>query len=106
MSASLPGIGRAVNSQRKICCLESGKVKHQRILRLTLLAATLLPINFVLKLDVLLPFERIAGEIFQNANIVPSLMKLLNPNWHVVNLQRTCCSRKNLKISDKIKSEG
>ena len=34
-----------------VCCLERWKIKHQRVLRLTLLASTLLPINFVLKLE-------------------------------------------------------
>ena len=37
----------------EVCCLERGKVKHQRVLRLTLLASALLPNNFVLKLVVL-----------------------------------------------------
>jgi len=34
-------------------CLEHGKVNHQRVLWLTLLALPLLPVKFVLKLDVL-----------------------------------------------------
>ena len=34
---------------------------HQRVLGLTLLATALLPIDFVLKLDDFLSFERVAG---------------------------------------------
>ena len=47
----LTRIGRAVIciSKSAIEILEHGKVKHQTVLRLT----TLLPINFILKLDVL-----------------------------------------------------
>ena len=51
MPAQLPRIDRAVNWN--LLGLERGKVKHQRVLRLTLLISALLPVNFVLKLDVL-----------------------------------------------------
>jgi len=53
--APLPKIGRAV------CCLEREKVKHTRVLQLISLATALLPINFVLKLDI----ERGAGGTVQ-----------------------------------------
>jgi len=46
------------------------KVKHQRVLLLTLLTSALLPINFVLKLDVFVPFKHVLGGIFPIANIV------------------------------------
>ena len=41
------------NLSWEVCCLVCGKVKHQRVLWLTLLASVLLPINFVSKLAVL-----------------------------------------------------
>ena len=63
------------NLQWEVCCLERGKVKHQRVLWLTLLTSALLSINFVLKLDVCLQFEHVAGRIFQIANIVLSFIK-------------------------------
>ena len=50
-------------------------VKHQRILRVTMLASALLAINVVLKLMFCLSIDRVAGGIFQIANIVPSLIK-------------------------------
>ena len=37
----------------ELCCLEHGKVKHQRVFQLSLLDLTLLPINFIFKLDAL-----------------------------------------------------
>ena len=37
----------------EVCPLELGKSTYQRVLRLTLLASAFLPINFVLKRDVL-----------------------------------------------------
>jgi len=37
-------------TEREVCCLERGKVKRQRVVRLILLASTLLRINSVLKL--------------------------------------------------------
>ena len=43
--------------------------------------SVLMPISFVLKLDVLIPFERVAGRIFQIANTVPGLVKLPNTYW-------------------------
>ena len=46
-------IGRAVICKRKFVCIECLKIKHQGVLQLTLLASALLPINFVLNLDVL-----------------------------------------------------
>ena len=45
---------QTVICDRKSVCMECGKVKHQGVLQLTLLASALLPVNFVLKLDVLL----------------------------------------------------
>ena len=52
-----------------------GKIKHQRLLRLTLLASALLSINLFLKLEVLFTIGSVASGIFQIANIVPSLIK-------------------------------
>ena len=53
--------------QLEVCLLECGKVKHKRLLWLTLLVSALSPINFVLKLDVLFTFEHVAGGIFQTS---------------------------------------
>ena len=64
------------NLQPEVCCLERGKVEQQWVLKLTQLASALLSINFVLKLDVLLPFERVAGGIFQTANNCSELNKV------------------------------
>ena len=41
------------------------------------------------------------GGIFQIANIVPSLIKLLNRNWLAVNLQHARCSHKNVIVNEK-----
>ena len=50
-----------------------------------------------------LPFERAADGIFQTANIVPSLIKRLNSNWHVVNIEHGYCSCKNVILNKNIK---
>ena len=62
----------SVNGEFKGIVPECGKVKHQRVLWLTLLASALLSINFILKLFCL-PFESVA--IFHIANIVTNLIK-------------------------------
>ena len=54
LKSSLKGGWWNSNLQWEVCCLKRGKVKHQRVLRLTPLTSTLLLINFVLKLNVLL----------------------------------------------------
>ena len=73
---------RAADSEgyRDVRQLERGKVKHQRVLRLTLLAAALLPISFLL--FCLLP-ERIAGGIFQTANTVLRFIRIRIHLFHV-----------------------
>ena len=69
--APVPKIGPTVFGDGKTP-VEHGRVKHRRVLQLTLLASTLLPINFVLKLDILFTIRMyVEGRIFQTANIVP-----------------------------------
>ena len=74
MSIPLLIIGQAVIYNGN-SCLKRWKVKHQRVLRLTLLASALLPINCVLKLDFFKPFEPVVGLICQIANICSELNK-------------------------------
>ena len=50
-----------------------------------------------------LPFERVAGGIFQIVNIVQSLVKQLNTNEQAVNIQHACCSHMNVILYEIIK---
>ena len=47
--------------------------------------------------------QHVASGIFQIANIVPGLVKLLNTNWQSVSLQHACCSHKNKILNEEIK---
>ena len=58
------------NLYLEICCFERVKVKHQCVLRLTLLASALLPFG-LLNWTFSLLFECVEGGIFQIANIAP-----------------------------------
>ena len=46
-----------------------------------------------------LPFERVAGGVFQIANIVPSLIQQLDTLWQAVNLQHACYNHKNVILN-------
>ena len=50
-----------------------------------------------------LPFERVAGEICQIVNIVPSLIKELHLNWQAVDRQHACSRHKNVILNETIK---
>ena len=71
---------------------------------LTHVASSLLPINFVLKLDCfyILNLQQ-AGEVYQIANCVLCLIKQLHTNWQAVNIPHVYRSHKNVTLNEIIK---
>ena len=62
-----------------------------------------MPINFVLKLDILFTIWRGCLQDLSNCEHCPKLNKVTKHSWPAVNLQYVCCSQKNIIFNEKIK---
>ena len=75
-----------MNLYWEVCCVERGKVKHQRVLWLTLLTSAMSIITNQFCFEAImfcLLFECVASGIVQTANTVPKLIKLIKTHFVV-----------------------